>query len=63
MPIYEYVCKKCCQPFEVLVRDDEKPTCPHCGSTNLTKQFSIPSAHSQGDGSLSAGGSSKPAPS
>lgn len=63
MPIYEYVCKKCSQPFEVLLRGNEKPKCPHCGSSQLAKQFSIPSAHSQGGSCMFDGGSSPPPPS
>ena len=31
MPIYEYVCAKCRQEFEALVRGEEKPECPECG--------------------------------
>ena len=63
MPIYEYVCNKCRHPFEALLRSGEQPECPKCGSKNLSKQFSVPSAHSHGD---SGGGSSfpvRPAPS
>ncbi len=41
MPIYEYVCKKCDHPFEMLVRGSEKPVCPSCGSGSLEKQFSV----------------------
>jgi len=55
MPIYEYVCGKCGHPFEVLVRGDEKPQCPKCGSRKLGKKFSLPAAHSHGDNS--SGGS------
>jgi len=49
MPIYEYVCNQCHHPFEALVRGDEKPECPHCGGSDLNKQFSVLSAHSLGD--------------
>ena len=32
MPIYEYICRKCGNEFEVLVfNKDEKPECPECG--------------------------------
>jgi putative FmdB family regulatory protein len=51
MPIYEYVCSKCGHPFEALVRGDEKPQCPQCGSKNLGKQFSLPAAHGHSSGS------------
>ena len=45
MPIYEYVCRKCSDEFEVLVRGGEQPECPACGSNSLQKQFSVPAAH------------------
>jgi putative FmdB family regulatory protein len=41
MPIYEYVCKKCKNQFEELVRGKEKPACPKCKSKDLEKQFSL----------------------
>ncbi len=41
MPIYEYVCEKCGNEFEVLVlHKDEKPECPKCGSTNPVRKMS-----------------------
>ena len=41
MPIYEYVCKKCGNEFEVLVfNKDEKPECPACGAKKPTKKMS-----------------------
>ncbi len=46
MPLFEYVCKKCNHPFEALVRGDEAPRCPECGSRSLIKQLSVPAAHS-----------------
>ena len=45
MPIYEYVCQACGHAFEVLIRGDEKPSCPQCGKKRLAKQFSVPAAH------------------
>ena len=42
MPIYEYRCRACQAAFEVLVRGDRAVTCPHCGSSSLDKQFSVP---------------------
>ncbi len=50
MPIYEYVCTKCRQPFEWLSRADEKPACPSCGATKLDKQLSRPFAHTASAG-------------
>ena len=45
MPIYEYACRNCGHQFECLVRGDEKPLCPSCGRSRLTKQLSVPAAH------------------
>ena len=40
MPIYEYTCPGCGHEFEFLLRGDETPSCPQCGKTELTKNFS-----------------------
>ena len=43
MPIYEYACPKCRVIFNFLSRrlnPEGSPTCPHCGSKNLSKQLS-----------------------
>jgi len=45
MPIYEYECRECGHAFEWLVRGQEKPACPQCGRSSLTKQLSVPAAH------------------
>ncbi len=37
MPLFEYQCNACQAEFERLVRGDTAPTCPHCGSVELTK--------------------------
>ena len=43
MPIYEFHCEKCESDSEILVRtaDWEGTKCPHCGSTKLSKKFSV----------------------
>ena len=41
MPIYEYVCMSCESHFEELVRHDETPACPDCGSVKAKRQFSV----------------------
>jgi len=41
MPIYEYKCSKCSAVFEALVRGNEKPVCPECGSKRLKKLVSV----------------------
>ena len=46
MPIYEYQCESCHQDVELLIRSNEAPECSECGSTKLTKKFSVPAAHS-----------------
>ena len=40
MPMYEYQCNACHADFERLVRGDTVPTCPECGSSELTKVVS-----------------------
>lgn len=42
MPIYEYICKKCNNKFEKLVRssDNKNPECPKCGDDKVEKVFS-----------------------
>ncbi len=42
MPIYEYACDGCGTKFEELRRasDESRVTCPHCGSGEVTRQFS-----------------------
>ena len=41
MPIYEYHCDDCKEPFEVFVRSSSamvKAMCPKCGSEHTEKQ-------------------------
>lgn len=43
MPIFEYACPKCRRIYSFLsrrVQPDGKPSCPKCGSKNLTKELS-----------------------
>jgi putative FmdB family regulatory protein len=42
MPIYEYTCVKCGNPFEHLVRrrDEAAPHCPKCGAARPRKELS-----------------------
>lgn len=44
MPIYEYRCEPCDQPFEALVRSStDVPECPKCGEAErLVKLLSVP---------------------
>lgn len=55
MPMYEYHCPACDQNFEMLVRSSTVPTCPHCGSTNLTKCVSAPQAPGKSAAMVKAG--------
>jgi putative FmdB family regulatory protein len=48
VPIFEYKCKSCGEKFEFYLRGSEAPTCPHCGSENLTKLLSTFAAHVKG---------------
>lgn len=52
MPLYEYVCQKCQQQMELLVRGSEEPRCPHCESSQLTRLLSAPAGHVAKGGSL-----------
>lgn len=42
MPVYDYVCLDCHQPFEIILtlneHDKETPKCPHCGSKNVEQE-------------------------
>lgn len=55
MPLFEYHCQTCEHEAEILVRGQEKPACPACGSDQLEKLLSVPAAHTTG--SKSAGSS------
>jgi putative FmdB family regulatory protein len=64
MPIFEFVCKDCGQPFEDLIfgTDIKGVVCPVCGSDQVQKQMSTFASKIGGDGaSLSLGTSSGPA--
>ncbi len=41
MPVYEYLCKKCGEDFEYLIRSgSDVPACPKCDGEKLEKKFS-----------------------
>lgn len=52
MPIYEYVCAKCGDKSDHLMRmSDPDPTdCPNCGPSTLTRAVSAPSFRLAGSG-------------
>lgn len=56
MPLYEFDCEECQQPFEKLVRSStamNEITCPICGSDQVTKKLSAFATHSNSAGSYS----------
>lgn len=55
MPLYEYTCKKCSQSFELLVRSSEIPSCPGCGSSELARLLSPPTAPGKSAAIIAAG--------
>ena len=61
MPIFEFVCSDCEQPFEELVFGSaiDDIVCPTCGSKQVRKKMSTFASKSGSDGaSLSLGASS-----
>lgn len=48
MPIFEYTCRDCNHPFEVLVLGKEKATCPKCRGKNLAAQLSVFAVQAKG---------------
>jgi putative FmdB family regulatory protein len=61
MPIFEFICSDCEQPFEELVfgSNTEDVMCPSCGSEQVRKKMSTFASKIGGDGaSLSFGASS-----
>jgi putative FmdB family regulatory protein len=53
VPIYEFDCQACGEPFEELVlsaRGLDDVTCPDCGSTQVKKKLSTFSARVSGGG-------------
>ncbi len=62
MPLYEYVCNDCGQPFEKMMRFSElnqTPSCPTCAGINTSKQISLfaSSGSSSSSGASSCGSS------
>lgn len=48
IPLYDFSCKACGNAFEALVRGSSAPVCPGCGGTDLVRQVSVPTVHSDG---------------
>ncbi len=61
MPIYEFVCAECGQPFETLVLYASRVkeiTCPSCHSQQVTKKVSTFASPLSGGSSISFNNSS-----
>ena len=61
MPLFEFVCTDCNEPFEELVRSAsavDGVKCPACGSQEISKKLSTFASKGSAAGSLSFGGSS-----
>ena len=52
MPLYEYHCGGCQTDVELLIRGDERPTCPSCGGKELEKLLSVPASPNVNQGGL-----------
>jgi len=50
MPIHDFRCNACGEPFELLVLSSTVPACPHCGATQVEKLYSAPSAPARSPG-------------
>jgi putative FmdB family regulatory protein len=60
MPLYEYICVDCGQPFEKMMRFSEanqSPACPTCASTNTSKQLSLFASSSSATSNISTASS------
>lgn len=61
MPLFEFVCTSCNQPFEELVRSAsamDGVVCPVCGSQEVKKKISTFASKVSGSSSFSLGASS-----
>lgn len=54
MPFFTYHCSGCDSVFETLVRGDETPVCPSCGSSALERQMSAAAVHGKTKAAISA---------
>ena len=55
MPIFEFVCSQCGNPFEELVRSSsavDEVICPACHSTDVRKKVSLFASKSTGGSSF-----------
>jgi putative FmdB family regulatory protein len=64
MPLFEFECSECGQPFEELVRSANavnEVICPFCGGERVNKKISTFAAKIAGGGSRSSSSFSNPA--
>ncbi|MCD6452399.1 MAG: zinc ribbon domain-containing protein [Acidobacteria bacterium] len=51
MPIFEYRCSHCSHRFEKLIlKENDIPSCPKCGSSDVEKLFSTFGVQMKGEG-------------
>ena len=62
MPLFEFQCRDCEKPFESFVTTERKPSCPSCGSENLSKLLSRLGMVGAGASRTSAASCAAPAP-
>lgn len=65
MPLYEFDCANCGQPFEKLVRSSQSAnevTCPACGSPQVTRRLSTFAVCGNAAGGKAASSSASCAP-
>ena len=58
MPLYEYQCSKCAEPFTLLQNMTVRPgetVCPHCGTDKIQRLFSTFASKVDGRTGLSKG--------
>ncbi|PKO15002.1 MAG: hypothetical protein CVU39_13085 [Chloroflexi bacterium HGW-Chloroflexi-10] len=61
MPLYEYICNDCGQPFEKMLRfseADQVPVCPMCSGANTRKRISLFASSGTASNTASSAGSS-----
>jgi putative FmdB family regulatory protein len=40
MPLYDFICRACGEPFEARAAVDELPACPECGAPETERRLS-----------------------
>ena len=60
MPLFEYRCHSCTKDVELLIRSEERPVCPACGSHHLDKLLSAAAAPASNGQALPIAGGCPP---